>query len=162
APPQGGHECAGSPSFRAHVTRKFAILLDGGFVTKRLATSLRRIASSQDVANECARISSHPELAGLTLLRIYYYDSPPATGMVVNPLDGSTTNLGRTQIHDAQTTLHNDLELMPNVALRRGDLAIRGWRVRRGSLREIGRTRRALAPRDLMPDIEQKGVDLRL
>src|SRR5262249_47177588 len=95
-------------------------------------------------------------------LRTYFYDSPPATGTIVNPLDGSLTNLGRTLVHDMQTTLHNELELLPNVALRRGELLLRGWRIRRGSLREIARTKRSLQPTDLKPDLEQKGVDLRI
>jgi uncharacterized LabA/DUF88 family protein len=114
------------------------------------------------VLAECTRISAHPEVQGQVLLRIYYYDAPPATSIAVNPLSGKGTNLGRTWVFASRKRLQDDLELMPNVALRKGELTVHGWRVRDSALREIARSRRGLAADDLMLNIEQKGVDLRI
>jgi len=141
---------------------RFAILLDGGFVTKRLRRRLGRFPASEDVLEECRRISRHAELQGLSLLRIFFYDAPPATSVAVNPLSGAATNLGRTEVFRSRIALQDALELSRDVALRRGDLVVRGWRVRDHALKEIARSRRSLAAEDLVLNIEQKGVDLRI
>ncbi len=62
----------------------------------------------------------------------------------------------------ARTRFQDELELKPNVALRKGELAVHGWRVRDAALREIARTPRALVADDLELNLEQKGVDLRI
>ena len=67
---------------------RFALLLDGGFVTKALAVRNKQFPTAQDIDAECKRIRSHSDLASLNLLRIYYYDSPPASGVLTNPIDG--------------------------------------------------------------------------
>jgi uncharacterized LabA/DUF88 family protein len=144
------------------MARRYAILLDGGFVTKRLRTRFRRFPKPEDVVDECGRISRHPELAGTNLLRIYFYDAPPATSTTVHPLTGRPINLERTEIHRERTRFLNDLELLPNLALRKGDLAVRGWRVRGSALEAIARLNRPLQDDDLELHLEQKGVDLRI
>ncbi len=96
------------------------------------------------------------------MLRIYLYDAPPATGIVVNPVDRTRVNLAQTGVFAERKSLHDRLELMTDVAFRRGDLAIRGWKVRSRALDEVGRTGRALRAEDVEPVLEQKGVDLRI
>ena len=103
-----------------------------------------------------------PRLADRELLRIYLYDAPPATGIVVNPVDRTRVNLAQTGVFAERKSLHDRLELMTDVAFRRGDLAIRGWKVRSRALDEVGRTGRALRAEDVEPVLEQKGVDLRI
>jgi len=144
------------------MTRRYAILLDGGFVTNRLRSRLEQYPTPDEVLAECTRISAHPELQGLVLLRIYFYDSPPASAVVTHPLTGLPTNLGRTPVHRFRSRFQSELELKPHVALRKGDLALRGWRVRSEALKRIARSPRLLQPDDLELNIEQKGVDLRI
>ena len=60
------------------------------------------------------------------------------------------------------TSLLNALELRPNFALRMGDTAVHGWTLGKGALQDIKRETRSLTASDLVPDIEQKGVDLRI
>ncbi len=141
---------------------RFAILLDGGFVTKRLRIRSRHDPTPQEVLAECRRIASHPELQASTLLRIYYYDSPPASSTVTNPLSGRSTHLRQTAIYANRVRFLDALELERNVALRKGELALHGWRVRAQALKDIARTPRALVADDLELNIEQKGVDLRI
>ena len=144
------------------MTRRFAILLDGGFVIQRLRGRLARSPTPDDVLSECNRIAARTEFATLSLLRIYWYDAPPATARVVNPLSRERTDLRETPTYAARSRFQDELELRPNVALRRGELSVHGWRVRDGALREIARTPRALAADDLELNLEQKGVDLRI
>lgn len=142
--------------------QRFALLLDGGFVTKHLSPRGASPVTSADVLRLCERIEYRPELADHVLLRRYFYDALPASGSIVNPLDGKLTNLGATAVFASQSALLDEVELMRDTSLRRGDIAVRGWRIRAGALRAIAATRRALVADDLVPHIEQKGVDLRI
>lgn len=144
------------------MNRRFAILLDGGFVWKRLGLRLGRPPALREILDVAERVSAHADFNGYERLRIYYYDAPPATGALKNPLDGSITNLRRTEVHARQAALQDALELSPNVALRKGEVAVRGWRLRPSALDEISRVQRHLRSEDLAPEITQKGVDLRI
>src|SRR5258706_15999505 len=77
---------------------KYAILVDGGFVTKAMTVNNKKFPSAKDVEAECARIRGHADLVNLDLLRIYFYDSPPASDKLVNPIDGSVVDLGKSAI----------------------------------------------------------------
>lgn len=141
---------------------RYAILLDGGFVTKRLQRRLGRFPTPDDVLAECARVAIHPQLADSGLLRIYFYDAPPAAEVVTNPLSGRMINLGQTEVFGIRMGFLDELELKPDVALRRGELSVHGWRIRDDALREVARSHRPLGADDLELDLEQKGVDLRI
>ncbi len=104
-----------------------------------------------------------PALAGHELLRIYWYDAPPATGALTNPLDGKRIDLARTQQYDENKSLQDALELTPHFALRMGVLDVRGWRMAGGKLSKVAkRAGQGLQVADIQPDISQKGVDLRI
>jgi hypothetical protein len=75
---------------------KFAILMDGGFVTKKLQPRLGQFPAARDIQAEVDRISGDPWLKGHALLRVYFYDAAPATGRLINPIDGSPVDLGAT------------------------------------------------------------------
>ena len=121
-----------------------------------------RHATAADVIGECQRIRSHDALQDGSLLRIHYYDAPPGTGQITNPLDGAALNLRRSSTFSRMTALHDQIELSPDCALRRGEVVARGWRLKDAALRQIARQRRSIKPSDLVPDLRQKGVDLRM
>jgi len=58
--------------------------------------------------------------------------------------------------------LQDTLAHSPDVAVRRGEIAFRGWKVRGETVDELKSHLRDLVESDLAPDIEQKGVDLRI
>ena len=47
-------------------------------------------------------------------------------------------------------------------AVRRGVVSCQGWKLGDGALRSISKNPRAIAPHDLIPDLKQKGVDMRI
>jgi uncharacterized LabA/DUF88 family protein len=157
---KGGREWAGSTFFQA--MSRYAILLDGGFVTKRLHRKLGRFPAATDVLSECDRIGGSSCLVGHDRLRILFYDAPPADRRVTNPLDGRSTDLAQTPQFTRSQALHDALELLPDVALRLGELAVRGWQVDSRTVRQLARAPRQLVAADLRLVIEQKGVDLRI
>jgi uncharacterized LabA/DUF88 family protein len=144
------------------MTKRFAILLDGGFVTKVLHFRNKSFPTSVEVEAECQRVIKSPHLAGYDLLRIYFYDAPPATGIVKNPIDGSELDLAKTKVFTSHESLLDKLELSPNFAVRRGEVLTRGWKLGKAALLELTKKPRPLGPRDFVPNIVQKGVDLRI
>lgn len=141
---------------------RYAILLDGGFVTKAIGRKTKAPATLQDIQQLCMAITSHPIMVGSDLLRIYYYDAPPASGSITNPIDGTVFNLGNSAVHQRNTQLLEQLELLPNFALRKGETVVRGWRIGHKALKGMMKTPRLPVAADLVPSIEQKGVDLRI
>lgn len=141
---------------------KYAILLDGGFVTKKLQAKLSRFPTAADVDQECQRIARHQQLANRDLLRIYFYDASPAKDRLTNPIDGSALDLSATSEFREHMSLLDTLELTPNVAVRRGEVVAHGWKLGGRAFKNMMKSPRAPAANDIVPDLEQKGVDLRI
>lgn len=141
---------------------RYAILLDGGFVSKVIEAKKRADITAADIEAECERIVRLPALGGLDLLRIYYYDAPPATQNLTNPIDRSVLDLGSSKIHAKNTALLDQLELLPNFAVRKGETVVRGWKLGAAAMKQMLAAPRLPTARDLVPNVQQKGVDLRI
>ena len=141
-------------------TPRYAVLLDGGFVRKVLKRHIGRYPTADDIEELCQRISG--EFPSYDLLRNYFYDAPPAAGILANPHDRPALDLGHTPEYRHGTSLLSRLEMKPNFALRRGETAIHGWKLGSQATKSLMQAHRPLAARDFVPDIEQKGVDLRI
>lgn len=142
----------------------FAILLDGGFLTKKLYSKLHRHATADDIVAECDRMKSLPVLEGYELLRIYYYDAPPSSASLKRPVSRNTLNLAATERYRLSQSLYDQLVLKPNFALRMGETQVSPavWRLKAKSAQQLVKAPRALADEDFDLDISQKGVDMRV
>lgn len=140
---------------------QYAILLDGGFVVPKLKGKLRRFPTASDVIALCARLGAEPILRDLSLLRIYFYNAPPYREATVNPISKVKINRADTESVKAYISLHDKLELMPDVAMRMGETVCHGWKIAKKALDEMD-GKRPIGADDLLPHIEQKGVDLRI
>jgi uncharacterized LabA/DUF88 family protein len=58
--------------------------------------------------------------------------------------------------------LLDSLELQPDFAVRRGSVIQSGWKLGSSALRSLARQARPLTGQDLVPDMAQKGVDIRI
>lgn len=141
---------------------RYAILLDGAFVNVKLKGLLRRFPEPQDIVDLCECIKSHPDFASLQLLRTYFYHAPPATGKLTNPLDSKQYELSNSEAAKQNERLLDTLEMRDNFALRLGQTKAHGWRLGSGALRSLRDEPREITAADLVPNITQKGVDLRL
>jgi len=72
---------------------KFVILMDGGFVKKKIKQRTNNFPTVADFGAEIVRIKQHQSLTGCELLRVYFYDAPPASGHMKNPIDQSSISL---------------------------------------------------------------------
>lgn len=97
---------------------RYAILLDGGFVIKKLQQANRRFPTADEIEQLCLNIAAHPQLSTYELLRNYFYHASPAKDVVTNPLDRSRTDLGATPVHAQHESLLDRLEMKPNFSIR--------------------------------------------
>lgn len=141
---------------------KYAVLVDGGFIKKKLQDRHKHFPTVAEIHTEVSRIKAHPLLTAQTLLRVYFYDAPPASGVLTNPIDQSTVSLSTSPHYASNMGLQQALEMQPDFALRSGETAVHGWSLGSKALRSLTKTPRAIAANDLVPNIEQKGVDLRI
>lgn len=142
--------------------RRYSILIDGGFFVRKLYKKLGQRPGVDDVVTEIQAISSSPLFHGFDLLRVYYYDSRPATGKLKHPISGEEINLAETEVYRRNQSFLDALELKTNIALRLGELSANGWKLKRTALQDSELSSRSLEPTDFTMDLEQKGVDLRI
>ncbi len=141
---------------------KTAFLMDGGFVKKKLEEQNRRFPTVGDVVGFCNSTMRKTPLGGATIFRIYFYDAPPYQRAERNPLDRTILNFAGTPQATKNQALLQALELQPNFAVRRGTIVMKGWKLGRYALRALSANPRPIMGRDLVPDMNQKGVDMRI
>jgi uncharacterized LabA/DUF88 family protein len=142
----------------------FAILLDGGFLTKKLYGKLGRHATADDIVVECDRFRGLPILASYELLRIYYYDAPPSSQSLRTPVTRVALNLATTARYRLSQSMYDQLILKPHFALRMGEtrLAPYEWSIKPRAAKELIKAPRPLVDEDFNLDLAQKGVDMRV
>ena len=142
------------------MNQKFALLIDGGFLRSRLR-DMPCGAESSAVCNFIECMIRHEEFRHLSLYRAFYYDAPPFEGVRNKPLRGGKEDLGKNAVAQAHAGFIRDLRRFPHVAVRLGKTAFRGWRIKPYVLKNSAAEAAITAP-DLKPDIQQKGVDMRI
>jgi len=142
----------------------YAILLDGGYLTKKLHDRLGRNVTADDVTKECARLQMIPEVQDYELMRIYYYDAEPLADAIARPVSGAPFNLADTARYKNSQSLLDNLVLKPNIALRLGRVALgfHHWRLKAKVAAALIQAPRALTDDDFDLDVGQKGVDMRI
>jgi hypothetical protein len=136
-----------------------ALLLDGGFVKRRLQQLNQRFPTAEDIIGLCKKtIMSKGPLRRASIFKIYFYDASPIQETVRNPLDGRAVHLSATRQAVQNQSLLQALKREPKFAVRLGSFSLKGWRLR-GSA-SAGRTTRGIAARDFVPAIIRSGGDM--
>jgi uncharacterized LabA/DUF88 family protein len=141
---------------------RYAVLIDGGFLIVKLQQRLRAFPSADHVQAVSDAIAAHECIKNLDRLRVYFYHARPATGSLTNPINKQVTNLASTQVFRDHESLLDKLELRPDYALRLGETVTREWKLGSKAMDAVLKNPRPIAAGDLVPNIEQKGVDLRI
>lgn len=142
------------------VVRRYAVLIDAGFLKRKLG-SFERPLTADSVQGFIEGLSRLSELKDLHLHRVYFYDAPPLRSTQKKPLSGGKISLADSSLATSNQILHRELKAVPFVALRMGDLKFRGWRLRARELPEEKQAMQVTADH-LIPNIHQKGVDMRV
>lgn len=144
------------------MAEKAALLIDGGFVKKKLQKFNHRFPTVADVTTFVTTTFAKPALAGVSLFRVYFYDAPPYEGKAANPISGGVINFSGTVQASQNQALLQSLELQANFAVRRGTLTLTGWKLGNAAIRSLASAPRPIAATDFVPDMGQKGVDMRI
>lgn len=163
---------------------KVAILVDGAFYLFR-AKHLWGAKTAEARANELyAYCMKHlwvnnydlcdadarkdePKKKRDVLYRIFFYDCPPSTKKVYNPLTKQQEDLAKSEQFSFRKELHEQLRFKRKVALRYGELLDSSMdytispKVFRQLINNV-KTIDTLMPEDLSLVIQQKGVDMRI
>ena len=136
--------------------KKVAILVDGGYVQKRISRVIGRPSTAEDIIS----LAISTLVQGEGLFRIYYYGCPPYDRVEVNPLSKERVDFNQTDVCQRQKHTQSALSQMEYFACRKGVVQFTGWKIRSGVIKELaGRT---CNPTDLIPDITQKHVDMKI
>ena len=138
----------------------YAVLVDGGFVKRKLGNSTHPM-TAQSLQTFIDTLIELPTLRDMRLFRVYFYDAAPLTSKVQKPLGGSLIDYAKEPIAQRNQVLHQQIPKLSNVALRMGELGHNGWHVRSNRLRGTVASVEITAD-DLVPAIQQKGVDMRI
>lgn len=141
---------------------RHTVLLDGGFVIHKLQERLKRFPLPADIIALAATINADASLSGSALLRNYFYHARPLGEAVTHPVNGNTVNFATSHTYKNNTSLLDHLEVEENFAVRYGDTVNHGWKIGSKALKDITRKPREITDRDIVPHIQQKGVDLRI
>lgn len=157
-------------NFERHSVRT-AILVDGGYYRRR-AYSLWGDKTPADRAEELrdyCYMHLRDKYENRYLYRIFYYDCPPITDNinVLNPITRKSVNLAKTDDCIWASAFLNELKHQRKFALRLGRLSTNKthYVLKYDALKKICAgtiSPEDLTENDLMLNIEQKGVDMRI
>ena len=149
---------------------RLAILIDGEFMRLQLRDRLRAPPQATDIVGQVTsilnRIQSRRAPHAIQLYRAFFYTAGPSSQTKQHPLTGQTVTFADRDSHRENRRLIEHLEREEHMAVRRGELVFRGWGLKQGVVdrqtRNPGKGPPPLAPDDLRPRFEQKGVDMRI
>jgi len=140
------------------MSKKTAVLVDLGFAIKKLQKILKRMPTAVEVRAFAVKCIEPDE----ELFRIYCYHCEPFDGTATHPLTGTTIDFSKTGVCAINSKLIAELKLSDNIAFRSGQLSVQGWMLKKYSMQDILKTKRAFVASDFSPDLKQKGVDIKI
>lgn len=154
---------------RPKVTKRVAILVDGGFYKWRAHTLFgeKTAADRAQELFEYCMLHTHQRDCVCDLYRIFYYDCPPASGVIFNPISQRSVDLGKTEAFKWSVNFISELKQKRKMAERLGRLSRNSspYVLPYNTIKSLCNGRmhwEDLKPEDLKLNIEQKGVDMRI
>lgn len=165
-----------------------AILIDGGYFVKRFRNIEPHNALNAERAAECAyrwavahlspprrpkpagqqqqQQPVKPSAPSRDLYRIFFYDCPPLTNKLHNPITKRVVDFAKSDEAIFRQELHAHLRSKRKVALRLGHLSTNvQWTIKPEKITDLlkGKIKfEDLTDRDVIPNVRQKGVDMRI
>lgn len=145
-----------------------AVLVDGAFYQKRARKLFGNAMPEQRAEELVSYCHKHVGRSkGRFLYRIFYYDCPPSDSVVWNPVSKQQVALAKTDLYKWTRAFHDALYGKRKVAVRMGELLETqgGYILKPDVLKKLiaGKiTVEDLQPTDLVLDIHQKGVDMKM
>ncbi len=151
------------------MSNNFAILIDGGFVRKKLESRIgNRIHRMTEEQLDCLinEIIEEFTLQRVNLYRIFYYDCLPLDDKAINPLSGDEIDFSASDISRHNKSLFSNLYKKELFAMRMGQMSLNrnNWDLKKTALKanRISGSEVTIKANDLNPNITQKGVDIKI
>lgn len=147
---------------------KVAILIDGGFFTKRFNIQYNKDKkkTGEEVAEMLYTMAMKHVGGKNTLYRIFYYDCYPLDKKSHNPITKRSIDFSRSDEYIFKMDLINALKKKRKVALRMGTLKDNhNWMIRPNTVKELIRGEKEmkdLQEGDVYLDVKQKGIDMKI
>lgn len=151
-----------------------AILIDGAYFVKRFRAVMPGASHDAEKAADAAfqyalahlEPTHRKEKNRHDLYRIFFYDCPPLAKKLQNPIDKKGCDFSKSREAVFRNELHAKFRTKRKVALRLGNLSNdTPWTIKPlviAALLKGVRTYESLTPEDVMPNVRQKGVDMRI
>ncbi len=148
---------------------KTAILIDGGFYRKR-AKYYTGYKTPKERADELCDYCHHllwDDSENRKLYRIFYYDCPPVSKNVYNPITKKSVNLEQSKDYSWTLSFFSELKKRRKIALRLGRLSEEQvvYNLKYEAFKKLTNgtpTIEQLTENDVCMNLEQKGVDMRI
>ena len=147
---------------------KIAVLIDGGFFIKRFNSiyNMERTMTGSEVAAHLYTFAHKHVGLGNVLYRIFYYDCLPFGKKMQNPISKRSVDFSKSEEYKFRMELFDALKCKRKVALRLGELKNgKNWMIQPIKIKELlaGKIEmKDLRPEDVMVDIRQKGIDMKI
>jgi len=154
------------------MSREIAILIDGGFLTKRLPKLVgERHRNTPENVVGSIRFMCHRHVEKLTgdqdpnwhkhIYRIFYYDALPFEGQAHHPLSNQQIDFGKSDRAKFQHEMFDLLKKQRNVALRLGKVnRLGGWQITGNRMQKLFATQAALADIDFSAKLADGTLNL--
>lgn len=134
-------------------------MLDGRFVIHKLGKRLKADPTAEQIYEfALACVATDEE----ELLRIYYYDCPPYAYAEINPISRTKIDFSTSKLYKETDAFQTKLTRMDHIAFRKVVLSFKGWKIGELAQKELMKKKRPITARDLVPDLEQKQVDMKI
>ena len=141
---------------------KTAILIDGGWMAPAVSHKLKvNFATAEQIYNNAISILGDDE----ELYRVFYYDSAPYVGKQRNPLSNEEIDFSQNPGVAGRERFLKELNSKPQVALRIGSLAFRGWKLTEQVHNDLLNSKIKaveINSSHIKPNFMQKGVDMKI
>lgn len=149
---------------------KVAILVDGEFFLRRF----RKISQESELTPEYTARAlrtmcrKHARKVRREIYRVFFYDCVPFDKKLFNPISRKTIDYKRSEVYQFRTQLHQQILHSRKFALRLGKLhddENARWLIDTNKIRDLlsGKlTIDKLQPGDLLPNLRQKQVDMKI
>ena len=146
------------------MSEKYAIVIDAGFLKQKLRQRLqKKVIQAEDIVDYCNELRKCDDLKKLELFRIYYYDCPPYQGQETHPFTKKNEDFSASRYARQNQRILDKLELEPSFAVRKGCLMMHGWKLGDAALKRMeNETSPTISGNDLIPDMKQKQVDMKI
>ncbi|HMO75961.1 MAG TPA: NYN domain-containing protein [Sphingopyxis sp.] len=154
------------------MSREIAILIDGGFLTKRLQklvdspeklTPYKVCGIIRSICREHVRKLTD-DLGGnwhKHIYRIFYYDAPPFTGQAHHPLSRKQINYAKSDQAKFQNELFLLLKKQRNMALRLGHLSkLSGWSIQSERLVKLLHAKAVFGTISALPSLADGSINI--